>query len=249
MRTKLGWAYALFRRQIDDFLPALLSVAFIPLIVIGLFTSPWTRTEATRHLYLGAFVLATLVGYSFAVTNIRYLLAIIPLLLIWTAYGSTVFAAWLSATVTKISSGSINLPSSLSKAVVIVGLIVLSTPSILAKFDQQDITGIPLEEKRAGLWLRSHGADGSTTVMASHATVAYYAGANHLFLPDEDLGTIIDYAKRRRIDFIVVSSRRSGHHKRSFTEVSPESAQDLELVHSDLEGGEEYSIRIYKVRL
>ncbi len=249
LRTQLGWAYGLFRRQLFESLPALLSVGFLPLILIGLFSSPWTKFEATRNLYLGAFVLSILVGYSFAVTNVRYLFAIMPVLLLWTGYGATVFARWISDSFTRISSGSINVPGSLSQAAIVVILLLLSTRGTLGLFDELDIKATPREERRAGQWLRSYRGEGPATIMASHANVAYYAGAHHLFLPNEELSTVIDYAKRRKTDFIVFSTRRLKRNTRGFPEVAPELERDLELVYSAAEDGEDYSIRVYKVRL
>jgi len=247
-RTKFGWAYLLLRKQIDEYLPALLSWVFLPIMALGLFASPWTRSDAARNMYLGAFIVSTFVGYAFAVTNIRYLLAIIPLLLILTAYGVIVLTRWMAATLTKISAGSINLSESLSQGIAIVALLVLATPAVVAKFTETDRSGMPFEEQRAGLWLRSQANDGPVTVIAPHATVAYYAGARHIFLPDEDLSTIVDYAKRRQAEFIVFSSRRLARNKHGFPEISPELAPDLELVYSTGEG-EQFQVRIYKVRL
>ena len=246
--TRLDWARILFKEQIVDFLPKQLSVAFLPLIIIGLFSTPWTKFEAARNLYLGAFVFSTLAGYSLAVTNIRYLLPIIPLLLIWTAFGSVVAARWLTDSLTKISAGTIHLPNSVSQAITVIALLLLLTPTIIAKFTEEHRTGMPLEEQRAGLWLRSQMGEGSATIMASHATVAYYAGGNHLFLPEEDVSTIIEYAKRRKTNFIVFNSRRLSVNKQDFPEISSDHQQDLELVYA--EGyGEQFKVRIYKVRL
>lgn len=245
--TKFGWAYQLLRRQVYDFLPALVSFGFLPLIAIGLFASPWTRSEATRNLYLGAFFVATLIGYSFAVTNIRYLLAVIPLLLIWTGYGAIVLARWLSDSIRQISAGSLSLPNSLSQALIVVALLLLATPSLIAKFAPQDRTGTPLEEQQAGLWLRSRIGEGPATVMASHANVAYYAGAQHLFLPDEDMSTIIEYAKRRKANFLVFNSRRFVSKKRRFAEIPPEQTPDVELVYSSAPS-EPFQVRIFKLR-
>ncbi len=245
---RLEWALFLTKRQIHDLIPALISFAFFPFIIIGFFSSPWGRYEAARTLYLGAFLVATIVGYSFAVVNIRYLFPIIPLMIIWTAYGVVAFSKWLSATLANTSSGAINLPTRVVQIASVVVLISVLTPSVVAHFGEDDIREVPLEEQRAGVWLRSQASEGSMTVMASHSTVAYYAGANHLFLPNEDVSTIVEYARRRNTNFIVFSSRRVSRNKNGFPTIPPEMERDLELVYSD-EVGDDYKVQIYKVRL
>lgn len=246
-QTRMDWAYSLFRLQVDNFLPDLISTVFLPFIVIGLFSSPWTRIDAARTLFIGAFIVSTVVGYSFAVTNVRYLMPIIPLILLWTAYGAVVFGRWASSTLTNLSSGSRKLPPAVFQGATVALLAVFATTATLARFKAPPVIETPVEEQRAGLWLRSQTAAEKTILLAPQATVAYYAEATHLYLPDEDVATIIEYAKRRNARFIVFSSRRLSRNDSAFPVIPPEAADKIRLVYSD-ELNEKFKVKIYEVR-
>jgi dolichyl-phosphate-mannose-protein mannosyltransferase len=62
----------------------------------------------------------------------------------------------------------------------------------------------PMPQMRvAGEWLRTHGRTGAT-VMDRKAYVPFFAGMTHVQLPDDDYDTIIEYARRTGVDYLVI---------------------------------------------
>ena len=44
-------------------------------------------------------------------------------------------------------------------------------------------------------------------IMANGPWAAYYAGGRHLYLPAESYATVVSYARRKGVDYIVVAAR------------------------------------------
>jgi hypothetical protein len=62
----------------------------------------------------------------------------------------------------------------------------------------------PMAQMRgAGEWLRVHGRPGAR-VMDRKAYVPFFAGMEHVQLPDDDYDTIIEFARRDRVDYLVI---------------------------------------------
>ena len=57
--------------------------------------------------------------------------------------------------------------------------------------------------RAAGVWLRENGRPGAT-VMDRKAYVPFFAGMRHVQLPDDDYDTILDYAVRTGVDYLVI---------------------------------------------
>ncbi len=62
----------------------------------------------------------------------------------------------------------------------------------------------PMEEMRAaGAWLRRHGQPGDL-VMDRKSFVAFFAGMRHIQLPNDDYETLIAFARREGVDYLVI---------------------------------------------
>jgi hypothetical protein len=62
----------------------------------------------------------------------------------------------------------------------------------------------PMPQMRAaGDWLRVHGRPGAT-VMDRKAYVPFYAGMRHVQLPDDDYDTVVEYARKSGVDYLVL---------------------------------------------
>ena len=57
--------------------------------------------------------------------------------------------------------------------------------------------------QNAGEWLKAHGKPGAR-VMDRKAYVPFYAGMEHVQLPDDDYDTIVEFARREGIDYLVL---------------------------------------------
>jgi len=62
----------------------------------------------------------------------------------------------------------------------------------------------PMEQMRAaGEWLRANGRPGAT-VMDRKAYVPFFAGMHHVQLPDDDYDTVVEFARRSGVDYLVL---------------------------------------------
>lgn len=121
-------------------------------------------------------------------------------------------------------------------------------PIFAREFKPLRITDAAFEERTAGLWIRENSVKESPIIISSSATVAFYARGKHLFLPDEDVKTIIDHAIRRDADFIVISKRRQKTNAARLFDEFENGQYGIELALKDDEypGFEIYVFRLIK---
>lgn len=223
----------LLKKQVRDYLPTILPFSFLFIALAGFFCRPWTRGRAAKETYLFSLVLCTLIGYAASAVELRYLFPLVPILLAWTAHGIVEFSEWVSRSL-RFVFGRIwrirPLIVSLSILILLLGSLV---PLFGSVFKADDIANVPFEEKDAGLWIKAHADKPSPLVMSSHITPAFYAGAKHIYLPDEVVPTIIEYAKLRKIDYLVFSERRMRDAPLIFADQNS-VPQGLELVYRNM---------------
>jgi hypothetical protein len=82
--------------------------------------------------------------------------------------------------------------------------------------------------------------------MADNATVAFYAGGTHVFIPDEPFAAVLDYAHRRRVDYWVVSQRGSARTLNARPSAADLSRAGLQLVYDEAPAPG-YAVQIYQV--
>jgi len=75
----------------------------LPLVALGLLRQGWTRQRTLKELYLlGSMV--PVAAFTLFYIQARYLVAVIPVLILWTACGLAGFSDWLIATVAGLRS-------------------------------------------------------------------------------------------------------------------------------------------------
>jgi len=62
----------------------------------------------------------------------------------------------------------------------------------------------PYEMRLAGEWIREHGKP-DPTILADTPVPTFYAGGEHFYAPDESLDVVLDYARRRGADYLVLA--------------------------------------------
>lgn len=235
----------LLKKQFRDYFPAILPLPFLILAVAGFFRRPWTKMRAAKEVYLFSFVACTLIGYAASTVELRYLFPIIPILIAWAANGVVEFGRWSASTVRAVSGTSRKIsPASIAFCVLLV-LLGSMTPLFFNVFKPDDMSTVPFEERNAGLWIKEHAERSNPLVMSSNITAAFYAGARHLYLPDEDLSTVVRYAKSRQADYLVFSERRTKDAS-AFLEDRDGSLAELKLAYHD-EQNPDYEIRVYQL--
>lgn len=236
----------LLKKQIRDYFPELLPYPFILLAFVGFFFHPWSRLRTAKEFYLLFFVGSTLIGYAFSAVELRYLYPLVPVLIAWVANGIIGFSQWARASLVNLLEPW-RVPSPLVIQIAILCVFAaLMVPALIYEAKPGDLQNVPFEDKQAGLWIKSNSPIANAVVMSPNAIVAFYAEAKHVFLPDEDLPTIIDYAKRRKANYIVFSQRRTRFNESAFHEIEEGRYKDLTLAYHD-EPAPGYKIAVYQL--
>lgn len=230
-------------KQLTDYMRTLFPLSFLLLGAIGFVTAPWTKDRAIKDIYLLSFVACTFIGYAITVTELRYTFVLIPILLGWVGLGCANIGQFVAERLPNWK-GAGRIPTAFVQGSLLLLLIASLAPLFSREMEGRDLDNVPYEEKAAGLWLR-HNSDPGSIVMSPDARVAFYAGAEHIFLPDEDVQTIREYAERRNVTYIVLSERRLKNRK-SVYGIADEPTGNLKIIYDDvIQDG--FNVKIYKV--
>lgn len=243
-------AYQNLKGEINQTIPNILPRAFMVLCIIGLFRTPWTAQRAFKEVYLLAFVMATLIGYAITVVELRYLVPLVPVFLCWTSQGLLEFESWLAATLSLLDI-KLRRPTTMRVGLFTV-MASLLTPSLVAPMVRSEWEDLPFEHKEVGLWMKGR-SPGSPLIMAEGPWAAYYSGGTHIYLPSESYATVLNYARRKRVDYIIVGARCGVHRgcpqdtPLGFLLDEKQVPPDLQLVyvHADRP---EHKILVYRLR-
>jgi 4-amino-4-deoxy-L-arabinose transferase-like glycosyltransferase len=184
-------------------LPNIISPLFILLIALGLFSIRWSAQQSGMNLYIMLFILATLLGYSMTVFQVRYLLPLIPLTLPWGASGIVQFRRWFVETFgggPRLGEYVRKYSRVVTPAVVLVVFISM-VPTLV------DFANAKVQPRQISTWIKEH-SDSSPIILATEPWIAFEAGGKHLYLPDEEYPVVIDYARRKNVKYIVVEEDR-----------------------------------------
>lgn len=244
--TILGYkAQMLLIKQLKDYLPIILPYLLIFVAFIGFICDPFTKYRIARELFLFSFFACTIIGYAVSAVELRYLFPLIPVLICWVANGTVGFGNWVATTLSEVSKAKWKIHPQFVQVLVLLVLIVALIPLYLVYFAPANQQNVPFEEKRAGLWIKNN-SNSPLVVMASHANVAFYAGAKHLFVPDEQFPVVLEYAQRKKVDYLVFSQRRLKISPTAFPPEGQDISPGIELVYKD-DQDPEYKILVYKI--
>jgi 4-amino-4-deoxy-L-arabinose transferase-like glycosyltransferase len=189
-----------YRAVLPDVFPPVVMV----LLGVGIFTRRRREDQPLRELYVLAFSVATLLGYAFTIVEPRYLLGLVPLFYAWVAAG--IVALW----------GRLGRDVGSPRIRWVERLVLPVLLAIMAFIWIQDLTylhrrqhyRIGEETKKAARFMRDRGPD-EPLVMVPSPDFAFYAGTDRFwYLPDEPVETVLDYARRRDVDYIVIDDKR-----------------------------------------
>jgi 4-amino-4-deoxy-L-arabinose transferase-like glycosyltransferase len=187
-------------------IPIVVSPIILVLASVGLFRGSWSRARAGREAYLIIFLSATLVGYSLTFQQGRYLVPLVPIFICWGAKGLVEIENWLVASLAQLNVKGSRLvyKQNLVRSAIILLLFVVMLPSLMAITTQEKT-----EPKAVALWIREHSGK-SPLIMANGPWAAFWAGGQHLYLPDEEYAKVLDYARRKKVDYLVFEERHVG---------------------------------------
>lgn len=184
---------------------------FPPLVIllsgVGLFRTKWSKERVKREIYLMLFLISTVIGYAFTVQESRYLVPLSPILICWISKGIVESADWLVETAESIDKkGNLLIKNQPLIRFVLVMLVLLSLMPAITYPMRSNKLEQPFELKHASLWIKNH-SDSSPVIMATSPVVAFYAEGKHLYLPNEEYSVVLEYARQKKVDYIVIDDQ------------------------------------------
>ena len=223
---------------------AIVPPLFLILIGLGLFASAWNASQIRLALFVGSFIFATFLGYAFTYHNERYLVPLIPLALCFAANGAVVAGRWVYETFAPRTGGVLSMIIGPAQAIAVVVLIVVLTQSVTIFAEMRKDSG---SERTAAEWIKSQGLQ-SPLIMATGPWPAFYANGRHLYIPNEELSVVLEYAKRKKVDFIVLEERWVGSTPSLAPLLGGENIPaELTLVYKHNSGREDPAFRVFRV--
>ncbi len=196
---------------------ALTSIILV-LLMLGLFSEPWTQERTLRELYLLSYLLFfwMLVIPLFHI-NDRYFLPLLPVCFIWVGKGLVTLVDWLENTLRNLFHFSkLKVNVNLLALTTVIGLIVLGLylPQLGKILNRNrwstEYWAEPVEQKIAGLWIKEFGKP-SPVIMSRGRTVDFYAGnyniAETVTVPKNELSRVLEYARNRGVQYLVLNER------------------------------------------
>ncbi|MCK4419011.1 glycosyltransferase family 39 protein [Candidatus Aerophobetes bacterium] len=173
------------------FLVLFVSFAFIRFI--------WTRHIAAKHIYLLLIVSSSLIYFFFAI-DWRYFYPYFPFLLIGLARMTTIIQDWAKQNVT---CGD----RAFAKIVVYfpIGVLLLGMSSYSGVLIGKKMNYAPYEYKIMGQWMKENINDiENKIVMSRKLGVPFYGRAKHEPLYYGEYLGLIEYAKSKKVDYLVI---------------------------------------------
>lgn len=201
LRGMAGRSVEAFGSEIRLLIYRFIPPHFTALIGLGLFKAEWAK-----EIYLLLFLGSTLAGYALYpdIVGERLLVPLLPLSLCWAASGVCEVETWLGKLLvrTRIAEPVSFARRSLPRLLVLIALLFLTLPwsayTLLRRLSSEQ-----LEFKQAGAWVRER-RETPALIMAANPHTAFYAGGKPLYLPVEDYSTVIEHARRHRVDYLVI---------------------------------------------
>ncbi len=207
----------------DRFIRVLTPVVFL-LFGLGFFCQKLSGKLILYNLYLLSFLLFFIVGVIPAFhVNERYFLPLMPSFFIWVGPGVIQFYKWLGDVFNQLFSNvSVHLQQfilwSCTACFLILGIIVPQMGPLLKHSSKsREYYAEPVEQKRAGLWIKAN-CDKIPIILSHGHTVDFYAGnydiKKTVSMPDESIEDVIKYARIRNADYILLNERYKADFKK-----------------------------------
>ncbi|MBN1155407.1 glycosyltransferase family 39 protein [candidate division KSB1 bacterium] len=248
--------YELFNDAFAKVFPLPVLIMF----ALGLFGASWKRKYAFLNLYLISYLIFfwLILIPAFHIT-LRYFVPLLPLGLIWVAKGSVKFEQWLELLLKELKELKLsrrmirNISILVTIAVILIGAILPEFGKHMKGTIHSTEEWAPaIEQKRAGLWLKEHSDIESPIIMAYNHAVSFYAGnyeiKESVEIPYNKVDRLLEYARYRGVDYIVLDERYRHHHQlidHLYEKI--DVPDDLELVYEDrMKNG--INTLIYKIK-
>lgn len=185
--------------------PQILPPFFILLIALGLFRTTWSKERAKKEIYLLLFLISTLTGYAVMVANVRFLVPLLPIFICWASKGIVEIEDWLIETI-KNRSGNFLLSNRKLLRMLTITVLLLSLLPRITEPMRAEKWKQPYELKQVAGWIKDHSGL-SPLIMSTSPLIAFYSEGRHIYLPDEEYSVVLEYAKRKKVDYIIIDNR------------------------------------------
>lgn len=220
-----------------------LSLPLLILAILGLFGKSWDPDRLGRELYLLSYVIFfwILVIPMFHVTE-RYMLQMVPIVLIWSGLGIERLLEWIQQTFLAFQvfwKKRLLLALETLFVLLLVGSFIvpgltrmaMKNPFLSEKWVE------PIEQKKAGLWLKDHCTE-TPIIMAWNQAISFYAGNYNIkqtiSIPQNDLDRVLAYARNRGAKYLALNEK----NKEDFPTINylldeSHALADLKLIYKD----------------
>ncbi len=232
-----------FYNVITTGISQMLSIQILIFLVLGLFDMPWDHERIWRELYLLSYVFFfwILVIPMFHVTE-RYLLPMVPIIFIWCGLGMKKLMEWFQQTFLAFQVFWNKRLLSVLKTIFVLLLIGsffvpgLTRMTMKNPFSSEKWAE-PIEQKKAGLWLKNH-CNEAPIIMAWNHAISFYAGNYNITetvsIPRNDLDRVLVYARNRGAKYLALNEK----NKEEFPTINylldeNQAPPDLRLIYID----------------
>ena len=225
----------------------------LPLVALGLFRQGWTRQRALGEIYLlGAFI--PVLAFVMFFIQARYLVAVMPVMILWAALGLMALSDWLIGTIVALrtpeneagADGGLraywHMPQGwrilleVLPMVVLMGALLASYPAVLQEV--QSVGSFRPAHRTLGELLAEK-LPAEAIVMSRYPAIAFHAGTEWAPTPNASLSEVLTYARHKGVNYFVIDERELRYRPSLTPLVTGEQVpQELAFVFAIREGGE-----------
>jgi 4-amino-4-deoxy-L-arabinose transferase-like glycosyltransferase len=224
----------------------------LPLVVLGLFARGWDRERTLKEAYLVASMLPVASFVLFFI-QARYLVAVIPVLILWMAGGLVEFSDWLIGTVVELRSPPARAGAGEGRpywhlprrwrgvlevgpvAIVAVGLLLIQ-PRVVSLVT--DTGSVRWEHRTVGEYLRAR-LSRDTVLMSRYPAIAFHADTRWIPTPNASWPEILNYARHKGVRYWAIDERELRYRPQLKDLVmGGQVPPELKLYYEDASGGE-----------
>ncbi|MCK5146680.1 glycosyltransferase family 39 protein [bacterium] len=196
-------------KVLKEGIPFALSTVIMILMALGLFARHWKSGSHWREFYLMSFVaFFWFIVIPFFHISERYFIPFLPICFMWAGKGAVILSDWVLNSFGKLRP---RLAVLLPGIIILFAYILPGFGKIIVKKPFSDhYWDIPVEQKVAGQWLKTHLQPGEG-IMSRFHTCDIYAGNVNLSqsvdIPLNDIVRIHKYARYKQLRYLMLNER------------------------------------------
>jgi len=171
-----------------DKIPSSLTYNFTLIMLSGIFLKRRKIPYKKEEIFLLSFIILGILGYSLFIVFNRFFTFLIPILVAWTSVGFFEWERVVGKRWNKLIFLFLLIPS----------IFYFSYKPMSREYD--------LEHKKAGIWLKTN-VEESSVIMSRKPYAAFYSGNLIASIPDVSYETLVNYAKERKADYLIIDER------------------------------------------